>query len=313
MANPLHFLGRRLFRSYFLSAAVSHILMWGVLAIFGSLYFSWSLSELLAFSLVFFLTSLFVSAIYSWRWSEPVRRVTEKVQRLASRRLARELGPLSEEEIYDFEDGELSELEQAIGKIHRKFRANQELLRNEREESQILMGSVQEALVTVDREMNLNYYNSRFATTFLVRDQINRTLALSEVFRSPEIQEAFRAALSGRFEKRDVQISKVADGAMRYYSLSVNPLKRGGKEACYGALGVFYDITELKRADKVRIDFVGNASHELRTPLTAIKGYVETLKEDFQAGHFEQAPQFIGVISRNVDRLIELMNDLLNL
>ena len=49
----------------------------------------------------------------------------------------------------------------------------------------------------------------------------------------------------------------------------------------YGAVGVFHDVTELKRAEKIRIEFVANVSHELRTPLTAIKGYTDTLGEDF--------------------------------
>lgn len=70
---------------------------------------------------------------------------------------------------------------------------------------------------------------------------------------------------------------------------------------------------ELKRAEKVRIDFVANVSHELRTPLTSIKGYSDTLREDLAAGRLEMAPKFLDVIDRNVNRLIDLIDDLLDL
>lgn len=81
----------------------------------------------------------------------------------------------------------------------------------------------------------------------------------------------------------------------------------------YEVVCVFHDISDIKRAEQIRIDFVGNASHELRTPLTSIKGYVETLREDIVAKRYDQTEKFISVVSRNVDRLIDMVNDLLNL
>lgn len=312
MALKLSSFSHKIFRAYLLSTVLANSFIFVLVLIFCLVFFDWSLSELLSFSSFFVVASFAVSLFSAWRWSEPLRRVTEKVQRLSSRRLARELGPLSEEEIFEFEDGELSDLEQAIDRMHRKYQANQELLRTEREESQALMGSVQEALVTVDRQFNLLYFNSRFFSNYMSKAQLGRTVALSEVFRQPEIQAAFQKGLGGEVEKRTVQFQNVGENSLRYYSLSVNPLKKATGEV-YGALGVFYDITELKRADQVRIDFVANASHELRTPLTAVKGYLETVREDINNNMYDQVPKFLTIISRNVDRLIELMNDLLNL
>jgi two-component system phosphate regulon sensor histidine kinase PhoR len=72
-------------------------------------------------------------------------------------------------------------------------------------------------------------------------------------------------------------------------------------------------VTELKRAENIRIEFVANVSHELRTPLTAIKGYTDTLREDVGHGRYDAAGKFLEVISRNVDRLMSLIGDLLDL
>lgn len=81
--------------------------------------------------------------------------------------------------------------------------------------------------------------------------------------------------------------------------------------AANGAVLVLHDITELRRADQMRRDFVANVSHELRTPLTSIRGYVEALtEEDVPA---EDARQFLGIIARQAVQMERLVNDLLRL
>jgi two-component system phosphate regulon sensor histidine kinase PhoR len=103
------------------------------------------------------------------------------------------------------------------------------------------------------------------------------------------------------------------DSVAKYFSVRVSALREEKTRAIYGALAVFHDITELKKAEQIRIEFVENASHELRTPLTSVKGFVETLREDVSAGRLEQMPQFLTTISKNVDRLTELVNDMLTI
>ncbi|MBI2560691.1 MAG: PAS domain-containing sensor histidine kinase, partial [Planctomycetes bacterium] len=79
-----------------------------------------------------------------------------------------------------------------------------------------------------------------------------------------------------------------------------------------GAVLVFNDITDLRRLEKVRIDFVANVSHELKTPITSIKGFVETLKER-ALNEPENARKFLDIIESHTNRLNNLINDLLNL
>lgn len=71
-------------------------------------------------------------------------------------------------------------------------------------------------------------------------------------------------------------------------------------------------IVALKKAEKMRIDFVANVSHELRTPLTSIKGYTETLLQDLEDGRALD-PEFLKIILKNSNRLLALINDLLDL
>jgi two-component system phosphate regulon sensor histidine kinase PhoR len=79
-----------------------------------------------------------------------------------------------------------------------------------------------------------------------------------------------------------------------------------------GSAAVFHDVTDLRRLEKVRKDFVANVSHELRTPITAIRGYAETLQSG-ALGDPQMAPRMVDIILRQSLRLSELVEDLLEL
>lgn len=79
-----------------------------------------------------------------------------------------------------------------------------------------------------------------------------------------------------------------------------------------GAILVFHDLTELKRLEKVRQDFVANVSHELRTPLTSVKGYVETLIDDETLDR-TTTTSFLRIIKNNTDHMVKMVDDLLQL
>src|SRR5712692_4939923 len=86
------------------------------------------------------------------------------------------------------------------------------------------------------------------------------------------------------------------------------PATSGG---AHGAVLVLHDITDLRRADQIRRDFVANVSHELRTPLTAIRGYVEALLESDADG--EERRHFLQIVARHTLRMERLVKDLLRL
>src|SRR5262249_51853124 len=86
-------------------------------------------------------------------------------------------------------------------------------------------------------------------------------------------------------------------------------VRAGGSDV--GAVLVLHDITDLRRADQIRRDFVANVSHELRTPLTAIRGYVEALAEGDNDA--DERQRFLAIVTRHTQRMERLVKDLLRL
>ncbi|MBX2988926.1 MAG: PAS domain-containing protein [Bdellovibrionaceae bacterium] len=266
---------------------------------------------------VFFAGCALLSAFTSWRFTRPIQRALRKAMRVAGKRYARLNDDGGEEPgLFEDEPGEYSELVLALDRIDKKLKKRKEQLTREREENAAFMSSVQEGLISVNADGRLLYFNSQFAALFLPPSalQPEQSVSLTDAIRVPEIYESFRRVLEkGVTQKVQVRLGTRLDNQPRDFSVSMNPLRQGKTGEIRGVIGIFHDITDIKKAERIRIEFVGNASHELRTPLTSIKGYLETLKEDFQAGRLDHAGNFISIISSNVNRLIELVNDLLSL
>ena len=127
-----------------------------------------------------------------------------------------------------------------------------------------------------------------------------------DLFESPELHDAVQKACRDHVASRlELNVEGVRPCVLLVH---VSPL---GRELA-GSSAVFFDVTELRRLEKVRKDFVANVSHELRTPITAIRGYAETL----QSGAINDpiaAPKMVDIIHRQSERLSELVEDLLEL
>ncbi len=130
----------------------------------------------------------------------------------------------------------------------------------------------------------------------------------ADVFRHQQLNELVSAILSTRTNQED-EIVLTPTGRCLHVQASVAGGEREN-EAC--AVLVFHDITELRRLEKIRKDFVANVSHELRTPLTSIKGYVEALLDGAKDDP-EVSTKFLGIILTQSDRLNLIIEDLLEL
>ena len=128
-----------------------------------------------------------------------------------------------------------------------------------------------------------------------------------EVLRQPDIGGMMGRALAGQTPE-GIEVSPPHD-ANRTILARAAPITTEGAP---GAVLVLHDITDLRRADRMRRDFVANVSHELRTPLTAIQGYVEALQEDVPPEP-EEAARFLEIIARQANRMERLVRDLLRL
>jgi two-component system phosphate regulon sensor histidine kinase PhoR len=127
-----------------------------------------------------------------------------------------------------------------------------------------------------------------------------------EVIRSPEIQTACNAILAGETQSYRGEVRIETD---RFYHVHIVRVEHSQQEP--GVIIALHDISELKRLEKIRRDFVSNASHELRTPLTSIKGYTEILMSGESDSDLTKSS--LEVIFKNTNHIIKIVNDLLEL
>jgi two-component system phosphate regulon sensor histidine kinase PhoR len=252
---------------------------------------------------------LFVVRFYS----RPLARLLQRAREL--RRLDAPIEAFEAEADEGIEEpGEWSDLERALTRIHKDLRLKTEDLFREREELTALIGALSDGILAVDARENALFYNPQFALMFRVIKMQEKSLRLGEMIRVPEVLDGYRDVLqSGEMKVITASFNAGESEFTRHYSIAIAPLRGTGPESVGGAIAVFHDVTELKAAEQIRIEFVANASHELRTPITNIKGYVETVRDDVKNKRFESVPQFFEIISKNVDRLTFLVNDLLDL
>lgn len=129
---------------------------------------------------------------------------------------------------------------------------------------------------------------------------------LLEVVRHTEVVDGLRAALrKGETQVREAVMGPAGDRRVRFH---VAPFLQ--PDGSTGAVAVFHDVTELRRVESIRRDFVANASHELKTPLTSIRGYAERLADMKLPDHAVPA---VDAIVSNAKRLQALVEDLLEL
>ncbi|WII71281.1 ATP-binding protein [Bdellovibrio sp. 22V] len=314
MKRFVRFPWRIYWKFFFYQVVAFNILFIAVISVIDVRYRvrPWVYNEAL---LNFFLFSLLVAGLTSYRFARPIHRVILKALRISSKRTYGDLVDPSEEDLLDDEINDIAELDVALNRIHSKMKRRKAQFLQSQEESQAFMSAVAEGLVSVSLDEKILYFNSQFATQFLTNDQVQApVLRLKDAIRSSDVLEGFSKAIhEGQVHRFTVKLNTMVDNQPRYFAVSVNPTRNEKTKEIYGVVGIFHDITEIKKVEQIRIDFVENASHELRTPLTSIKGYVDTLKEDVRTGHIQQAGKFLDIVSRNVDRLMDLVNDLLSL
>lgn len=317
------FFPRRLFRWFILKQIISAAL---VLIVLDALLFFWLQSRPLLSQeamdvgrdMIFLslgsaiLAMVLVSFFMARQLVIPLGRLIEKTRRL--RRFPFDEETYSEDELAYDEPGEWYDLERALNKLGRDLRQKTIRLSREKTELRAITSAVNEGILAVDQERRPLFYNSEFAMLFGLHGREPSKLAVSEILRSPEVLNAYDQSLrSGESVRVETSLMVGGEKWARSFQVSIAPLRKKHNQEVYGTVGIFHDISDMKKAEKIRIDFVANVSHELRTPLTSIKGYVQALLYDYEKGDYAKMDGFLKVVEKNVDRLVLLVNDLLDL
>ncbi len=204
----------------------------------------------------------------------------------------------------DYGDDELGEVARAMdGAIQELGRRVDELLRD-RTRMVAILSSMVEGVLVVDEQGRLQHVNDAARRMLrLDHDAINRSYV--EAIRHPGIVDQLMRVLAGE-QSEGLELSVTRD-INRTLVAQVAPVVAAGR----GAVLVLHDITDLRRADQMRRDFVANVSHELRTPLTAIRGYAEALIDD--PDDADARNRFLEIIHRHTTGMERLVKDLLRL
>lgn len=169
-----------------------------------------------------------------------------------------------------------------------------------------LFKTMRESVIVIGEDTRIFASNRAAYEAFSRQNGVLENKRLSEVIRDLNLHEAFRKALEEN-KMSDVELEIV--GTDKKYDVRIAPFEFDEKK---GAIGIFYDISQIERLENVRQEFLSNISHELRTPLTSILAFVETL-EDGALDDEENNLRFLGVIRRNAERMHHLINDILEL
>ncbi len=195
--------------------------------------------------------------------------------------------------VYPRTNDELKDLAESFNWMTGEIRALFEDLTRRKEELESILSSIQEGLVVLDRQDKIILANQAFKR--IVRNDLVEGKFYWEAARSSRFGDLIKKTRADK-----ISLQGEFDLNQKDYLCSTAYLPSSGR-----IVVTVHDLTETKRLEKVKRDFVLNVSHELRTPLTAIKGFVETLEGEADNKHY------LGIIKRNTDRLIKIVEDLL--
>lgn len=203
-----------------------------------------------------------------------------------------------------------------IGQLGRAFNELSETLEelffaiSDREgKLEAILSSMDDGVVAVNMRRKVILANKAAAEMFRLEPEAMIGRNQFEATRNEELSRLLEETMDTK--KSMIKEVRMRPGSERTLAVTSSPLEdRSGNSL--GAVAVMRDITSLRHLEQMRQEFVANVSHELRTPLTSIKGFVETLLNG-NLDDKQLLERFLGIINKETDRMIVLINDLLDL
>jgi two-component system phosphate regulon sensor histidine kinase PhoR len=261
----------------------------------------WELQQRLFLALgVAILVALMLSVWLAHNITKPLSDIASAAQRLGAGDHAVHIRTTAQDEV-----GLLaSTLNQLTDQLHAKI----DELSEDRAQLLAVLTSMVEGVMVLDYRGQVLQINPALERMFGISRVEARNRPCAELFRHQQLNDLVTAILRSRAPQEDEIILPLTG---RYLHIEASPAG-GEHENEASAVLVFHDITELRRLEKIRKDFVANVSHELRTPLTSIKGYVEALLDEAKDDP-SASTKFLEIILKQSDRLNLIIEDLLEL
>ncbi len=232
---------------------------------------------------------------------KPLQEINEAAQEMARGNLERE--------IFIYSDDEIGQLARSINEMARQLKATIAEITEARNQAQAILNSMADGVIALNKNGEVLFINPAVEEIFGISQATSVGKNILGVIRNYDVERLLERAL--KTGKPTTQEVKLINPEPRVFRLHATPLKgQGAKQG--GVVVLLRDITERKRLDEMRSEFVANVSHELRTPLTSLRGYLETLLD----GAVEDPAatrHFLEIMNKETERLTRLVDELLDL
>ncbi|MDQ0351227.1 two-component system phosphate regulon sensor histidine kinase PhoR [Alkalibacillus filiformis] len=210
--------------------------------------------------------------------------------------------------IHDAPYGIASSLSQSINRLGRYLEYITSKYENQNSRLKTVVNNMESGALLINEKGVTRLVNESFLQQF----SIETTPFIGEIYYEVVDQDELNGVIQEAIftETKQHQSIELKDG--RFIEVFVAPIKDQESHHARGVVVVSHDITDLKRLERVRKDFVANVSHELRTPITSIQGFAETLLDDDSIDEQKQK-QFLKIMKKESKRLNILVQDLLDL
>ncbi|SHJ13646.1 PAS/PAC sensor signal transduction histidine kinase [Geosporobacter subterraneus DSM 17957] len=253
------------------------------------------------------LCGMIVATILGYRYvnsvTKPIKEITKTAQSIAN-------GSLNNR-VYVNTSDEIKILADTFNIMTEKLNATISELWDKNTKLQSTLTSMNEALFAVDKSYKIMLMNPVAKTLFKIEDEQVMGRHILEVIRNNRLHDVLKDILnSNNVGQTEITIDYPEQKILKIYTnfirLDMDPNR------IIGVMALIQDVTEMRKLEKMRSDFVANVSHELKTPLTSITGFIETLKN----GAIENEKvrnRFLDIIEIETERLSRLIDDLLSL
>jgi len=203
---------------------------------------------------------------------------------------------------------EIGELANTLNKMAQDIEDKIKEIKTQNQKLAAIFNSMIEGVIVVDKKGRIISINPTIEKIFGISKKDAEGKIFLEAIRNNDIPEVINAVLR-KGEGSSAELTLMYP-VSKIFEVNATPIFDNNEVT--GCLVVVHDITEIRRLETIRSDFIANVSHELKTPLTSIKGFVETLLEG-ALDDKENNRSFLTIIQEHAERLNNLVNDLLSL
>lgn len=248
--------------------------------------------------------ALLLSVVVTRRIMQPINELTEVAKTIAAGNY--------DEKVYLEREDQLGTLADAFNTMTYVMRKNIWELTRKNAELESILTSMGSGLAAVNNDFRLTLYNEAFVKMLNLPDEDLKDKRFYEVSRELTIFEIVEKSVKDEeYLSKETVIG--AEGEERIIRVTATPIyNKNSVHKHLGALIVLMDVTQIRKLEGMRRDFVSNVTHELKTPLTSIRGFVDTLK----SGAIKEeavALRFLDIIDIETERLSTLIQDILSL